>query len=414
MLVGLFLFFTGAIYSLIQGFHEEHIHFVAIKPNTTYQEAKYQHKIHKAEDKARAKRGVVEFDGYATLKDYELLSRDVASLKKEAPKPEYPESLDMAYIPQPTYKLKRYNDPPGSVEINIERSAKFDRSYNGAGVADNSLTYMAYPVVNYNARVDNTTGDVYFLMLDKSRPDIEKLLYANVTSRINPPILSTSKNIDDSYHFRTMTPIDFSVDGSKLIAKEKIGHTFDGIWQTNLWVYDFDTKEAKELVEVREAIKHYWKNTKNTELNDKMWDIFPLGFDLNNPNNIIVLAYAYTGEKPRFLGAWSIDTKGERTMLLSLHSKSYPISINGFKLVKDGVVVSSKVKKDRKAKIKQSKKDAKDAKNAKKARDKAYKKEIYDEIKKKDADFKAKEKFYKNKDKKLKVPTSGGETFTEN
>lgn len=405
--------FVVAFLALFQGMHDEHIHLTRFRINNSYKEAKYQHKVHKAEDKARAERGVVEFDGYATVEDYELLSRDVASLKKEVKKPEYPENLDMAYIPQPTYKLKRYNDPPGSVEINIERNAKFDRSYNGAGVADNSLTYMAYPVVNYNARVDNTTGDIYFLMLDKSLPDVEKLQYANVTSRINPPILSTSKNIDEMYHFRTMTPIDFSVDASKLIAKEKIGYTWDGIWQTNLWVYDFETKQAKELVEVREAIKHYWKTNKDTELNDKMWDIYPLGFDLTNPNNVIVLAYAFTGERPRFLGSWSVDVKGERTMLLSLHSKTYPISINGFKLVKDSVVIPSKVGKDRKAKIKQSKQDAKAAKKEKKARDKAYAKEIHDEIKRKDIEFKAKEKFYKDKNKKMKVPTSGGEVFGE-
>lgn len=56
------------------------------------------------------------------------------------------------------------------------------------------------------------------------------------------PILSTDKSITDGYSFRTLTPIDFSPDGSKLLVKEKIGYSKDGIWQTNAIVYDLQQR----------------------------------------------------------------------------------------------------------------------------------------------------------------------------
>ena len=55
---------------------------------------------------------------------------------------------------------------------------------------------------------------------------------------------STDKDINTKYIFRTLTPVDFSSDNKKLVVKEKIGYRHDGIWKTDLWVYNFETEEA--------------------------------------------------------------------------------------------------------------------------------------------------------------------------
>lgn len=126
--------------------------------------------------------------------------------------------------------------------------------------------------------------------------------------------------------------IDWSKDSQKIAFKEKIGSTFEGIWQTNLYVYNFQTGRLKRLNEVREAIKYWWKANKNIDLVDFMWDIVPMGWDANSPDRLIVYAYGYTGAAPKFLGAWSIDSEGNRSELLSLEDASFSISANGYML----------------------------------------------------------------------------------
>ena len=180
------------------------------------------------------------------------------------------------------------------------------------------------------------------------------------------PLISTSKDIDTKFIFRTLTPIDFSSDNKKLVVKEKVGHRHDGIWKTDLWVYDFEKKEAKKLPEIREAIVNYWANTGGVDFDEKRWDIYPMGFDANNDNRIIVCAYAYTGEVPKFLGTWSIDINGEFSKLESLTGVSFPVSIIGYRLAEGDIIPSSEAEfeaKQAKELNKDKEKEAKKAEN---------------------------------------------------
>ena len=47
---------------------------------------------------------------------------------------------------------------------------------------------------------------------------------------------------------------------------------------------------------------------------------------------MIVYAYAFTGEKPLFLGTWSIDYNEEKSQLVSIDSTDVEIDLNGFGL----------------------------------------------------------------------------------
>ena len=71
-------------------------------------------------------------------------------------------------------------------------------------------------------------------------------------------LLSAPKLPALEFIFRTLTPVDFSVDNKKLIIKEKVGHRHDGIWKTDLWIYDFEAATPKRLPQIREAIIDYW------------------------------------------------------------------------------------------------------------------------------------------------------------
>ena len=75
------------------------------------------------------------------------------------------------------------------------------------------------------------------------------------------------------------------------------------------------------------------------DFDEKRWDIYPMGFDANNQNRIIVCAYAYTGEVPKFLGTWSIDVYGENSRLEALDGSYIPVSVVGYRLAEEAEVI---------------------------------------------------------------------------
>lgn len=336
----------------------------APKKITPRSEAKYKKNVLKQKAKEDYEKSLFPESGYMTLEEYEKKSEDIPNADRTIPEYTTPRDVKMEYVPQPTYELTRYNNPPGSVDLYIPRRFKFDRQVNCGAITSPNKDIMVYPTIYYYAVNQCTAGDLFVIPLDKRLPDVDRVLRANVIKRIPEPILSTEKNIKEKFVFKTLTPVDFSPDGTKLLVKEKIGYVNDGIWQTNLIVYDFNTKQPRQLHEIRDAIEFYWLNNEGLYLDEKRWDIYPLGFDANDPNRVIVTAYGYTGKVPDFLGTWSIDCNGERTLLLSLFDAKAAISTNGYKIVQSGIVNPQDVYKNYKKEDKQIKKNKKSEKKA--------------------------------------------------
>lgn len=310
--------------------------------------------------------------GFMTMEEYNKISapKDKMAEKIEVPKLEKP--ADMKYVPQPTYKIVRYNSPPGSPEISLKERFHYQRQQNAQGVVSPDFSIMVYPSVYYYPERGAVACDVFVIKLQEDQTNLNKILTANTQHRLPDPIFSTDKEIANDRTFRTITPIDFSTDGTKILAKEKIGSTMDGIWQTNALVYDFTNKVSYNLVEVRDAIIYYWKEYKGLNLEEVRWDIYPLGFDLNNPDRILISAYAYTGDTPVTLGIWSVDYKGEQSRLETFKNTDVQVSMNGYKIVQDGVVPLTLVEQEEEL----QKKADKAAKKAKKKADKAADKEL--------------------------------------
>lgn len=344
------------------------------KVSTPESEYKYQQKVLRKLEIEKYQRSLLPESGCMTYEEYEKASQDIPNADRVIPEYKMPKDIKMKYVPQYSYKMVRYNDPPGSSDIKIESNIKFDKQVNGGAITSPNKDILVYPTIYYYSNKQCVASDLFVIPLDKSLPDVDRILRANVVKRIPVPILSTEKNIDENNIFRTMTPVDFSADGSKLAVKEKIGSSNDGIWKTNLWVYDFQTQEKRDLVEVRDAIRYFWKNSQNLYLDEKRWDIYPLGFDSENPDRIVVTAYGYTGKAPKFLGTWSIDYKGERTLLVSLTEPVAKIGINGFKVVKSEVIDPNEIIADEKRQDKIIKKQRSEDKKAAKA-DKKKKKQ---------------------------------------
>lgn len=308
--------------------------------NTENAEYKYNIKQQEETDRYKKEKMDINPSGFMTVEEYELLSapKDKTQIETEIPKVQ--KGSDMKYIPQPTYSIGRYNNPPGSPELSLRVDFHKKRLQNGQGIVSPDYTMMVYPTVYYYPGSAGVACDLFLIPLKGNDLPLIKIQKANVMHRNPEPILSTDKSITDKYTFRTLTPIDFSYDSTKLLVKEKIGSSLDGIWQTNAIVYDFETKTSYNLIELRDAIVYYWREYEGIDLDEYRWDIYPLGFDMLSPYRVVISAYAFTGGKPIFLGNWSIDSKGTQTRLISLSEKDVQVAMNGLKLLKDGVITS--------------------------------------------------------------------------
>lgn len=334
----------------------------------------YKNEIDKVGESEKYEKSKMPESGYMTVAEYEAKSR--AKTKKEINEKlltgaEMPKDENMVYIPQKKFKLVKYNDPVGSPELSLPRKLNFDRQINAQGIVSGDYTKLVYPAVYYYAQSDCTSCDLFLINLDSTLSNVEKVKKANILNREEKPLISTSKDIDTKFVFRTLTPIDFSSDNTKLVVKEKIGYRHDGIWRTDLWVYDFEKREAVKLPQVRDAIVNYWANAGGVDFDEKRWDIYPMGFDANDENRVVLCAYAYTGDVPKFLGTWSIDVDGENSRLESLTGSSFPVSVIGYRLEQDAEVIpASEVEfeaKRAKELEKEKEKEAKKAENFEKS-----------------------------------------------
>ena len=370
--------------------------------------AKYELNVRKQDEKEKFEKTVMNRNpsGYMTVEEYEVLSTPKDRMKMEIEVPKLPTPADMLYVPQPSYKIVRYNNPPGSPEITVSKSFYERRQQNAQGIVSPDFTKLVYPSIYYYPNSGSTACDVFVIKLDKAKSNMDKILTANTVHRLSEPILSTDKTNDNYYTFRTITPVDFSADGSKILLKEKIGNTKDGIWKTTPYIYDFKTKNSYSLEDVRSSIVYYWQAVGDLNLEDKRWDITPLGFSQKNPDWIIVNALAYTGDKPVNLGTWAITSTGEAPRLVSTQNSAETISMNGYKLVKSGVESPTITEREERQQKKIDRNNAKTIKKEDKAEVKELEKSYKAKIKELNNEYKESQKDY-NLRKRINGSTEG-------
>ena len=329
----------------------------------------YRNEVDKVGETEKYEKSRLPESGYMTVAEYEAKSRGQSKREISAKildEAEMPKDSNMVYIPQKKFKLVKYNDPVGSPELTLPRKLNFDRQINAQGIVSGDYTKLVYPSVYYYAQSDCTSCDLFLINLDSTLNNLERVKKANILNKVETPLISTSKDIDTKFIFRTLTPIDFSADNTKLVVKEKVGHRHDGIWKTDLWVYDFSKNEARKLPQIRDAIVNYWAMAGGVDFDEKRWDIYPMGFDANDENRVVVCAYAYTGEVPKFLGTWSIDVYGENSKLESLTGASFPVAVVGYRMEQEENVTP----------ISEVEFEARHAKELEKAKEKEEKAEI--------------------------------------
>ena len=396
------------------------IHFAQMKypfikkKDRTVAECVYQNEVDKVEVTEAYEKSLLPESGYMTVEEYEAKSRAKTrkDIVEEIKGGEVPKDSNMVYVPQKTFRLVKYNDPIGSPELSLPRKLNFDRQINAQGIISGDKTMLVYPAVYYYAQSDCTSCDLFLIKLDSSMTDTERVKRANVVEKEDEPLISTSKDIDTKFVFRTLTPIDFSADNKKLVVKEKIGYRHDGIWKTDLWVYDFETKTATKIPQIREAIIDYWAQVGGLDFEENRWDIYPMGFDANDDNRVILSAYAYTGEIPKFLGTWSIDVEGNNSKLEDLQGASVPVSMVGYKLAEDSLKDMSEIEFEAKQAKEKEKREEKKAEEAEKFDKRMKKLEYQRKIRQMDMEtwMKVQERMQERKETKVKSKFKSGAT----
>ncbi len=264
-----------------------------------------------------------------TMDDYYAMSEDKKRKDFQIPEPQFTARAEII-LPNPHFRVISYNVPPGQRNIDLTKVVA-QRTVSSPGILSPDKTKMVYTQCYFYPKFNQTASSAY--VINTKGGDAYDVLYnTNVMQGDMKPIVSVGMDYLQEYQFKTLFPIDFSKDSTKIAFKEKIGSNIYETWQTNVIIYDFKTKTWKRLTAVREAILYWWRQNKHIELRDYMWDIFPIGWDKNNPERLIVYAYAFTEDQPLYLGMWSIDYDEQKSLLLSLTSTDAQIDLNGFGL----------------------------------------------------------------------------------
>lgn len=293
-------------------------------------EEKFREKFHLKPSKKIHYHNLDKSNQPITLDDYYRLAADKKRKEFEIPKPVFTISEEFPF-PNPHFRVVSYNIPPGQRNIDLTKIVE-QKTVSSPGILSPDKKKMVYTKAFFYKEHNQTSSAAYIIPVNDTDDAYYALLNTNVMQGTPEPFLSVGMEYIQNAQFKTLFPIDWSKDSTKIALKEKVGSNFYETWQTNVIVYDFRTKSWKRLTAVREAIIYWWRQNKQIDLKDYMWDIFPVGWDKNNPERLIIYAYAFTKDKPLFLGTWSIDYNEEKSSLLSTDTTNVEIDLNGFGL----------------------------------------------------------------------------------
>lgn len=133
--------------------------------------------------------------------------------------------------------------------------------------------------------------------------------------------------------FETLTPVDYSADGQKLLFKHKTGQLYDILTVTQLLVYDMAKPEANAVdiyPQLHQAVDYYWTTQGIIPpMTEQVWDVVPLGWRPGSSTEVETKAWAYTKTNRIFLGHWRVDITTGVPKLIDVMDNPVPVAANG-------------------------------------------------------------------------------------
>ena len=145
-----------------------------------------------------------------TMEDYRQEAQKRAEEKVNIPPPDFEKDDKIVDLPPPKIEIKKYNNPPGSVEINLQKLKK-DCKVKSLGVASPDASLLTYSTVFYYPTSKTAGAELYLMNLDRSLNVEERLkrVHVNQGKRV---IYRTGMDSLKNNVQRTLTVLDWSSD----------------------------------------------------------------------------------------------------------------------------------------------------------------------------------------------------------
>ena len=132
------------------------------------------------------------------------------------------------------------------------------------------------------------------------------------------------------YDFRTLTIVDWSANGQRLLFKQKSGKLHVGLRTSDLLVYDPQRGAVTIYPEIKRIVENYWATQGNySHIENIAWDIYPMGWEEGSDSAVLFKAWAFDHNEKKFLGLWRYDVNAERANLVTLTDQFIPVAANG-------------------------------------------------------------------------------------
>jgi hypothetical protein len=226
--------------------------------------------------------------------------------------------------PPDANQYRPYND--GYVELDLWR-LEAQKFYRSRGVLSPDKQVMAYTEVVFLPDNRQTLSRLYLVPLAASGI---KSTNPNQSLQQRQTLLSVGEEKRHGFEFNTLTIIDWSASGNRLLFKKKSGVLHVGLRTADILVYDPTQGTLTLYPEIQRAIRHYWReNSTLADLDTVAWDLYPLGWEPGSDSAILVKAWAWDQKNKKFLGIWRFDVDSERAELVSLEDRRMPVAANG-------------------------------------------------------------------------------------
>ena len=264
-----------------------------------------------------------------TKDEWEEKAKNVNIEDRKAQPYQRPQDKDFKPKAPPSVKFVKYNVIAGEREVNLSK-IKEKLDIKSQGVFDRHLKYMAYGQYYYSPIYNQISSEICIQVLKSNISRIKKALSANVINTKSVLAISSGNKELKKDFFSALTIVDFSPDSSKLLVKEKIGSSNEGIYRNYVWIYYLQGDKSQWFAirfnNLNETIKKHHAKT-GLALDNYRWDVKPLGFSKDQPETVITEAFAWDKNKKQvFLGLWGINSVNGNIKLIS--AKPMPVEIS--------------------------------------------------------------------------------------
>jgi len=144
-------------------------------------------------------------------------------------------------------------------------------------------------------------------------------------------LLQVGYNKNVPFDFKTLTIVDWSASGQRLLVKQKSGVLHEGLRTSDIFVYDQKKGSVTIFPEVRRAIAFYWRTEGNMPNISRLnWELYPLGWEAGSDSRVIFKAWALDSTDRKFLGVWRYDIDQLGLDRLSLEDMAVQVAANGW------------------------------------------------------------------------------------